>query len=280
MSADKSDFLFAICSEPDNLTHRLVYADWLDDVGDDPVRAEYIRLACEDSPNETCLKTGGCWSDYLGRLDFENLCPPCQARRTYKTKGFQFQSIHDSYSEQWKTQSGLGGTIPHDPGNEESLYRCDLYRCEWNNGFVEGVVCNGTWLNFLQDCRTIFRHHPVRGVSIDGIRPQTSRGGDFDYWFSDQFIEDEEEITGTADHYWIPWEVARHFPTANRVEPGYGGQYGIPKLTRHYWTFNTTPNSAAMFLSNQLCRYGFNKAWEDRLRDRPGTSEGTRGSDG
>jgi uncharacterized protein (TIGR02996 family) len=31
MSADKWDFLFAICSKPDNLTHRLAYADRLEE---------------------------------------------------------------------------------------------------------------------------------------------------------------------------------------------------------------------------------------------------------
>jgi hypothetical protein len=56
----------------------------------------------------------------------------------------------------------------------------------------------------------------------------------------------------------------KHFPTANRIEPGYGGRYGIPEFTRHYWTFDNTPNSAGLFLSNQLCRYGFTQAWEDR----------------
>jgi uncharacterized protein (TIGR02996 family) len=38
-------FLRAICEEPDEDAHRLVYADWLDENGD-PVRAEFIRVQC------------------------------------------------------------------------------------------------------------------------------------------------------------------------------------------------------------------------------------------
>ena len=38
-------FLKAICEEPDDDAHRLIYADWLDDHGD-PDRAEFIRLQC------------------------------------------------------------------------------------------------------------------------------------------------------------------------------------------------------------------------------------------
>ena len=38
-------FLQAICEEPDDDAHRLVYADWLDDHGDAD-RAEFIRLQC------------------------------------------------------------------------------------------------------------------------------------------------------------------------------------------------------------------------------------------
>src|SRR5579884_4558649 len=37
-------FLQAIIEEPDDDTSRLVYADWLDETGDDPARADFIRL--------------------------------------------------------------------------------------------------------------------------------------------------------------------------------------------------------------------------------------------
>src|SRR5437588_196244 len=38
-------FLQAICAEPDEDAHRLVYADWLDENGR-PERAEFIRVQC------------------------------------------------------------------------------------------------------------------------------------------------------------------------------------------------------------------------------------------
>jgi uncharacterized protein (TIGR02996 family) len=46
-------FLQAIVSAPDDDTHRLVYADWLDDNGD-PRRAEFIRLQCRLASLDEC----------------------------------------------------------------------------------------------------------------------------------------------------------------------------------------------------------------------------------
>jgi uncharacterized protein (TIGR02996 family) len=46
-------FLQAITSAPDDDTHRLVYADWLDDNGD-PRRAEFIRLQCRLANMDEC----------------------------------------------------------------------------------------------------------------------------------------------------------------------------------------------------------------------------------
>src|SRR5438132_8682054 len=44
--ATREDFLKAIVEEPDDDTHRLVFADWLDE-NDEPERAELIRVQCE-----------------------------------------------------------------------------------------------------------------------------------------------------------------------------------------------------------------------------------------
>jgi uncharacterized protein (TIGR02996 family) len=46
-------FLQAITSAPEDDTHRLVYADWLDDNGD-PRRAEFIRLQCRLASTDEC----------------------------------------------------------------------------------------------------------------------------------------------------------------------------------------------------------------------------------
>jgi uncharacterized protein (TIGR02996 family) len=44
--ATREDFLQAIAEEPDDDTHRLVFADWLDESGE-PERAELLRIQCE-----------------------------------------------------------------------------------------------------------------------------------------------------------------------------------------------------------------------------------------
>jgi uncharacterized protein (TIGR02996 family) len=50
--ANHDAFMRAICEEPDEVAHRLVYADWLED-HHDPERAEFIRLQCELARWET-----------------------------------------------------------------------------------------------------------------------------------------------------------------------------------------------------------------------------------
>jgi uncharacterized protein (TIGR02996 family) len=60
-------FLQAVCEEPDEDLHRLVYADWLEDRGDAPslARSEFIRLQIElgrlapDDPRHETLKSRG-----------------------------------------------------------------------------------------------------------------------------------------------------------------------------------------------------------------------------
>ena len=45
-STDEQSFLAAIYAAPDDDTPRLVFADWLQENGDEP-RAEFIRIQCE-----------------------------------------------------------------------------------------------------------------------------------------------------------------------------------------------------------------------------------------
>src|SRR5262245_57047624 len=49
---DGDGFLRAIAAAPDDDTHRLVYADWLDEHGE-PERAEFIRLQCDEAQRVT-----------------------------------------------------------------------------------------------------------------------------------------------------------------------------------------------------------------------------------
>ena len=80
-TADEA-FLRAICEEPDDDTHRLVYADWLDENGN-PERAEFIRVQTELArldefdprvpallQREYCLRSGqiDAWRAVLGDL--------------------------------------------------------------------------------------------------------------------------------------------------------------------------------------------------------------------
>src|SRR5687768_4057129 len=44
--SDERAFLAAIADNPDDVSHRLVFADWLDEDGDKD-RAEFIRVQCQ-----------------------------------------------------------------------------------------------------------------------------------------------------------------------------------------------------------------------------------------
>ncbi len=55
-------FLQAILAEPDDDTHRLVYADWLDEHGEEE-RAEFIRVQCELAKVRClCRNDDGTWN--------------------------------------------------------------------------------------------------------------------------------------------------------------------------------------------------------------------------
>lgn len=45
--SDREAFMRKICEEPEEDAHRLVFADWLEEYGGEPKRAEFIRVQCE-----------------------------------------------------------------------------------------------------------------------------------------------------------------------------------------------------------------------------------------
>ena len=53
-TADDLAILAAVCAAPDDDTPRLVYADWLQEQGEE-ARAEFIRVQCELERNPECL---------------------------------------------------------------------------------------------------------------------------------------------------------------------------------------------------------------------------------
>jgi uncharacterized protein (TIGR02996 family) len=91
--SDILSFLRAIAEEPDDDTHRLVFADWLEERGD--WRAEFIRLDCrlkvmaEDEPgraelqarrDELWSRLSPSWRTVVGRSPIENCSPSFKFR--------------------------------------------------------------------------------------------------------------------------------------------------------------------------------------------------------
>lgn len=61
MTADERGFLATILAEPDDNTHRLVYADWMDEHGttdQQKARSEWIRMTCWDRGKRASRPTG------------------------------------------------------------------------------------------------------------------------------------------------------------------------------------------------------------------------------
>lgn len=124
-------FLRAIAAEPDENSHRLVYADWLDEEAEegrhhDPGRAEFVRAECGIRPN-VCTKCDG-----DGRINQHHdpagdtwrggkTCPECHGDGK---RGSALIAVHDA---RWRCgpSGGAGG-----------LKRTFDYPSEHNNGFV------------------------------------------------------------------------------------------------------------------------------------------------
>ncbi|WP_439625976.1 TIGR02996 domain-containing protein [Gemmata sp.] len=167
-SADEAGFLAAICAAPDDDTPRLVYADWLQERGDE-ARAEFIRVQCE------LARAGGChWpgEPTVGSAPW-NPAREGLRRREYTLLDRRRELRGPAWGElatEWPRRARADG-----PESAERRPRATLRR-----GFIDEVWVEAPdWVRYAGP---VAAAHPVRVVQLVGVQAFGLEDGMGCYW--------------------------------------------------------------------------------------------------
>lgn len=148
-------FLAAILASPVDDSPRLIYADWLEEQGGEPERAEFIRVQCElASP-------------------YEEFFPPSRATELRRRQ----RELLEAHWVKWLADAPL--KMDAWSLDEPIVPYAYGARVLFRRGFVAEIVCS--WSDWKQHGKAIVRQHPVERVTLAGIRPY--RIIDWFYWF-------------------------------------------------------------------------------------------------
>lgn len=196
---EQDAFLHAICTNPDDDTTRLVYADCLDEYGEHD-RAEFIRVGCEiagvplppeldilrDGNKEESLREMTVWRKQWGKRYY-----------SLRTRSAELLRTHE---RDWRggplncaACGGSGELARHrlvDSQGEPAGYHindcgvCDgtgySIACTWTRGFVSGIECPLEVLT-SEVAKAIWRVHPVTSVRVSDREPDEP----FWWWWRD-----------------------------------------------------------------------------------------------
>ncbi len=163
---EREAMLAAILADPEADLPRLMYADWLEEYGSDPKRAELIRIQCDPLYSLPCEQV---WNPGLQEfphievrcLDYviaeqdteENWCPQCKVRHRV------MQILHTYDTE----------SVKHEPypftGNGWTAYTV----CQYSRGLVCEVRCPMS--GWLDHGPRLVREHPIQFVRITDREP-------------------------------------------------------------------------------------------------------------
>jgi len=171
---ERDAFLKAILADPDEDSHRLVYADWLTENGDAD-RGEFIRVQIELARRWPLAPPGTAYYDF-----------PPDKRREYP----EYQRLLARARELWEhvprgrtCTSGYTWTLPLGDLFGEHLSSVQEWFCIGNfsesvrwtcrRGFVESVTCRGD--DWVGHGDAVLAEHPVREVVV--AEPADYAGG-------------------------------------------------------------------------------------------------------
>ena len=155
--SDEAAFREKIIAEPDDDTHRLVYADWLQEHGQE-VRAEFIRAQVALARTPHCGETTPSGIAGGARAG----CLWC----------FTEQRARKLFRGQWDEELGAFA-FTNNPAPA------------WRRGFVESIACTATdWITHGDEVTSA---HPVTQVTLT-TWPECFHGGD-----TDSDLDDREE---------------------------------------------------------------------------------------
>jgi uncharacterized protein (TIGR02996 family) len=162
---ERDAFLKAILADPDEDSHRLVFADWLTENGDAD-RGEFIRVQCELARRWPLAPPGTAYYDF----------PPGKRRGCP-----EYQRLLARARELWEhvprgrtCTSGYTWTLPLGDLFGEHLSSVQEWFCIGNfsesvrwtcrRGFVESVTCRGD--DWVRHGDAVLAEHPVREVVL------------------------------------------------------------------------------------------------------------------
>jgi uncharacterized protein (TIGR02996 family) len=140
---DHAGFLADILANPDDDTHRLVYADWLEEHGLSG-RAAFIRVQCRIAREPPFCVTGRPLTVY-GEFTARCRCPGCSLRRREYMTSRRFI--------QW---DWLGGV--------DSGFAPFIRPAGWRRGFVASVACRGE--DWIRHGAAVLAAHPVEELRL------------------------------------------------------------------------------------------------------------------
>lgn len=168
-------FLQAICESPHDDGPRLMYADWLEERGEQLERAEFIRVQCAIATLD---------AELMSDEDCEQPdCSGCVERRPLQKRERELLASDSHYgvSNRARWLGDICNTIIPDEqrgriSNEslaELLARlpiiANISSCNFRRGFVERVVC--TMQCWLDHGPALVQATPLLEVQIVGMRP-------------------------------------------------------------------------------------------------------------
>lgn len=169
------DALYAeILENPDDDTSRLIYADWLEEEGGQPERAEFIRV-------QVALTRGNFSCDQFMHSCGETLTLEQLAKLgCAKCKPYATLTLRER--ELWETATATGGWMIHPqfpPKVDDWLHHLipqnslseskTVSMCVWRRGFPHTIRLPHD--EFLQHGKAICPQHPIQRVELSDKRP-------------------------------------------------------------------------------------------------------------
>lgn len=237
----------AICLEPADDTARLVYADWLQDNGEEN-RAEFIRLSCELSRvsfevDEFCMNCYGgggvpvkdkesgkyrkmpCWNCH------NKLCESCQSL------------FQDNASNWWKNLPGTSRGVIVSKSRLCSILGGNGWQWFINRGFVSRVKMPCS--DLLGHAEIIFCLQPIDQVKLTDRRTKDNQRPPY-HWAA-SIKRNDDTKPGQIGTNFLPWSVAKYLR-------------GKVEITHQYlWTYRQMQEADDDL--NQACvQYGRERA--------------------
>lgn len=167
---DREALMATILANPDDDLARLVFADWLEEYGDedDAAHAEWIRVGCElaKTPKVAYKTIQGIPGDVASYT--AGVCESCDKSRPdrcqYHLLKIRESELHINLERKMIRRNGLVGFSPSGMSYRESLRHTPPNVVFFDRGFIHAVACDSaTWLDHGGE---LAKREPVEAVTL------------------------------------------------------------------------------------------------------------------